>query len=144
MKAHTVTKVEETDRFAVVHIDRPQGVDCCDAGSADALPEGAQCAQTAKWRDLSMRNVALKLRYRPSDGMPPVRSEGEDFPWADPWARRVTKALSNAGARLELSWQGTARQYGLNWKSVATIVKRGWSMACATGAAAGVVVAWMR
>jgi transposase len=23
-----------------------------------------------------------------------------------------------------LSWQGTARQYGLNWKSVATIVKR--------------------
>src|SRR5260370_14518307 len=24
----------------------------------------------------------------------------------------------------ELSWQGTARQYGLNWKSVATIVKR--------------------
>jgi transposase len=24
----------------------------------------------------------------------------------------------------ELSWQGTAREYGLNWKSVATIVKR--------------------
>jgi hypothetical protein len=24
----------------------------------------------------------------------------------------------------ELSWQGTARHYGLNWKSVATIVKR--------------------
>jgi transposase len=38
----------------------------------------------------------------------------------------VTTALSNAVARLarELSWQGTARQYGLNWKSVATIVKR--------------------
>jgi transposase len=38
----------------------------------------------------------------------------------------VTTALSNAVAILarELSWQGTARQYGLNWKSVATIVKR--------------------
>jgi transposase len=38
----------------------------------------------------------------------------------------VTTALFNAVARLatELSWQGTARQYGLNWKSVATIVKR--------------------
>jgi transposase len=24
----------------------------------------------------------------------------------------------------ELSWQGTARHYGLNWKSVATLVKR--------------------
>jgi hypothetical protein len=49
----------------------------------------------------------------------------EDFPWAEPWAR-VTTALSNAVARLarELSWQGTARQYELNWKSVATIVKR--------------------
>ena len=49
----------------------------------------------------------------------------EDFPWAEPWAR-VTTALSNAVAMLarELSWQGTARQYGLNWKSVATIVKR--------------------
>ena len=49
----------------------------------------------------------------------------EDFPWAEPWAR-VTTALSNAVALLarELSWQGTAREYGLNWKSVATIVKR--------------------
>jgi hypothetical protein len=38
----------------------------------------------------------------------------------------VTTVLANAVAMLarELSWQGTARQYGLNWKSVATIVKR--------------------
>jgi hypothetical protein len=38
----------------------------------------------------------------------------------------VTTALSNAVAALawELSWQGTAREYELNWKSVATIVKR--------------------
>src|SRR5205085_12070947 len=49
----------------------------------------------------------------------------EDFTWAESWAR-VTTALSNAVAVLarELSWQGTARHYGLNWKSVATIVKR--------------------
>jgi transposase len=49
----------------------------------------------------------------------------EDFPWAQPWAR-VTTALANAVAELarELSWQGTAREYGLNWKSIATIVKR--------------------
>jgi transposase len=38
----------------------------------------------------------------------------------------VTTALSNAVAvrARELSPQGTARQYGLNWKSVAAIVKR--------------------
>jgi transposase len=42
-----------------------------------------------------------------------------------PWAR-VTRALGNGVARLgrEMSWQGTARQYGLNWKTVAGIVKR--------------------
>src|SRR6202008_589760 len=39
---------------------------------------------------------------------------------------RVTTTLSNAVAVLarELSGQGTGRQYGLNWKSVAAIVKR--------------------
>src|ERR1700694_172255 len=64
-----------------------------------------------------MRKLPLHLRYRPRRVECPrcgVRVEG--FP----------AALSNAVARLarELSWQGTACQYGLNWKSVATIVKR--------------------
>src|SRR2546426_8548627 len=79
-----------------------------------------------EWRDLSMRKLPLKLRYRPRRvECPRCGVRVEDLPWAEPWAR-VTTALSNAVARLarELSWQGTARQYGLNWKSVATIVKR--------------------
>ena len=79
-----------------------------------------------EWRDLSMRKLPLKLRYRPRRVLcPRCGLRVEDFPWAEPWAR-VTTVLSNAVARLarELSWQGTARQYGLNWKSVATIVKR--------------------
>ena len=78
------------------------------------------------WRDLSMRKLPLQLRYRPRRvECPRCGVRVEDFPWAEPWAR-VTTSLSNAVARLtrELSWQGTARQYGLNWKSVATIVKR--------------------
>jgi transposase len=73
-----------------------------------------------------MRRLPLKLRYRPRRvECPRCGVRVEDFPWAEPWAR-VTASLSNAVARLarELSWQGTARQYGLNWKSVATIVKR--------------------
>jgi len=77
-----------------------------------------------------MRKVLLKLRYRPRRvECPRCGLRVEDFPWADPWAR-VTTAVSNAVARLarELSWQGTARQYGWNWKSVATIVKR--AVAC--------------
>src|SRR4051812_10804098 len=73
-----------------------------------------------------MRKLVLKLRYCPRRvECPRCGLRVEDFPWAAPWAR-VTTAVSNAVARLarELSWQGTARQYGLNWKSVATIVKR--------------------
>jgi transposase len=79
-----------------------------------------------EWRDLSMRKLPLKLLYRPRRvECPRCGVRVEDFPWAEPWAR-VTTALSNAVAVLarELSWQGTAREYGLNWKSVATIVKR--------------------
>jgi len=79
-----------------------------------------------EWRDLSMRNLPLKLRYRPRRvRCPRCGVRVEDFPWAEPWAR-VTMSLANAVARLarELSWQGTARHYGLNWKSVATIVQR--------------------
>src|SRR3989442_5448903 len=73
-----------------------------------------------------MRRLPLHLRSRPRRvECPRCGVRVEDFPWAEPWAR-VTTALSNAVARLarELSWQGTARQYGLNWKRVATIVKR--------------------
>src|SRR6185369_16258169 len=76
--------------------------------------------------DLSMRKLPLKLLYRPRRvECPRCGVRVEDLPWAEPWAR-VTTALSNAVAVLarELSWQGTAREYGLNWKSVATIVKR--------------------
>lgn len=79
-----------------------------------------------EWRDLSLRKLPLKLYYRPRRvECPRCGVRVEDFPWAEPWAR-VTTALSNAVARLArvLSWQGTAREYGLNWKSVARIVKR--------------------
>lgn len=77
-------------------------------------------------RDLSMRKLALKLRYCPRGvGCPRCGVRVEGFPWAEPWERVIT-ALSNALAKLarELSWQGSARHYGLNCKSVETIVKR--------------------
>src|SRR4029077_4479842 len=79
-----------------------------------------------EWRDLSTRKLPLRLRYRPRRvECPRCGLRGGDFSWAEPWAR-VTTALSNAVAILarELSWKGTARQYGLDWKSVAAIVKR--------------------
>ena len=126
LKAHTVTKVEETDECMLVHIDRlGKRLLRCGVCRQRCL-EVHDIRKEREWRDLSMRKLPLKLCYRPRRvECPRCGVRVEDFPWAEPWAR-VTTALSNAVAMLarELSWKGTAREYGLNWKSVATIVKR--------------------
>jgi transposase len=126
LKAHTVTRVEETERFMIVHIDR-LGRRMLRCGVCrQRCRKVHSVRKTREWRDLSMRKLQLRLRYRPRRiHCPRCGLRVEDFPWAEPWAR-VTTALANAVAMLarELSWQGTARQYGLNWKSVATVVKR--------------------
>jgi transposase len=126
LKAHTVTHVEETDEAMVVWIDR-LGRRLLRCGVCrQRCREVHSTRPVREWRDLSMRKLPLKLRYRPRRvECPRCGVRVEDFPWAEPWAR-VTTALSDAVAVLarELSWKGTARQYGLNWKSVATIVKR--------------------
>jgi transposase len=126
LKSHRVTKVEENGRHMIVHIDR-LGRRLLRCGVCQRRCRKVHSVRREReWRDLSMRKLPLKLRYRPRRvECPRCGLRVEDFPWAEPWAR-VTTALSNAVARLarELSWQGTARQYELNWKSVATIVKR--------------------
>ena len=126
LKAHTVTQVEETDEAMVVHIDRlGQRLLRCGV-CRQRCREVHSTRPEREWRDLAMRQLPLKLRYYPRRvDCPRCGVRVEDFPWAEPWAR-VTSALFNAVARLarELSWQATARQYGLNWKSVASIVKR--------------------
>lgn len=126
LKAHTVSRVAVTEKFMVVHIDR-LGRRLLRCGVCrQRCREVHSIRPQREWRDLSMRKLALKLRYHPRRvECPRCGVRVEDFPWAEPWAR-VTTALSHAVATLarELSWQGTARQYGLNWKSVATIVKR--------------------
>ena len=126
LKAHTVTKVEETDECMLVYIDR-LGKRLLRCGVCrQRCREVHDIRKQREWRDLSMRKLPLKLRYQPRRvECTRCGVRVEDFPWAEPWAR-VTTALSNAVAVLarELSWKGTAREYGLNWKSVATIVKR--------------------
>ena len=126
LKAHTVTQVVETDECMMVRIDRLGGRLLRCGVCRQRCREVHDVRKEREWRDLSMRRLPLKLRYRPRRVVcPRCGVRVEDFPWAEPWAR-VTTALSNAVAVLarELSWKGTARQYGLNWKSVATIVKR--------------------
>jgi transposase len=126
LKAHTVTQVEEIDGCMLVRIDR-LGKRLLRCGVCHhRCREVHSVRPERQWRDLSMRKMPLTLCYCPRRvECPRCGVRVEDFPWAEPWAR-VTTSLFNAVAMLarDLSWQGTARQDGLNWKSVATIVKR--------------------
>jgi transposase len=126
LKAHTVTRVKESDACMLVHIDRlGKRLLRCGVCRQRCL-EVHDIRKEREWRDLSLRKLPLQLCYRPRRvECPRCGVRVEDFPWAEPWAR-VTTALFNSVARLAraLSWQATARQYGWNWKSVATIVKR--------------------
>ena len=126
LKAHRVTKVEQTGEQMTISIDR-LGTRLLRCGVCRRRCRQVHSIRKERqWRDLSMRKATLILRYRPRRiDCPRCGVRVEDFPWAEPWAR-VTRALGNAVALLarELSWQGRARQYGLNWKTVAGIVRR--------------------
>ncbi len=126
LKGHRVTRVENNEDSLIIFIDR-MGKRLLRCGVCRKRCLNVHSVRKEReWQDLSMRQSRLILRYCPRR-VECLRCgvRVEDFPWAEPWAR-VTRALSNAVARLarELSWQGTARQYGLNWKTVAGIVKR--------------------
>jgi transposase len=126
LKAHRVTKVESSEDSLIIFLDRMgQRLLRCGVCRKRCLHIHS-VRKEREWQDLSMRQSRLILRYGPRRvECPRCGVRVEEVPWAEPWAR-VTRALSNAVARLarELSWQGTARQYGLNWKTVAGIVKR--------------------
>ena len=116
LKAHRVTRVESNEDSLIIFIDR-MGKRLLRCGVCRKRCLHVHSVRKEReWPDLSMRQSRLILRYCPRR-VECLRCgvRVEDFPWAEPWAR-VTRALSNAVARLarELSWQGTARQYGLN------------------------------
>ena len=65
LKAHTVTKVEETDECMLVYIDR-LGKRLLRCGVCrQRCREVHDIRRQREWRDLSMRKLRLKLRYRP-------------------------------------------------------------------------------
>ena len=126
LKVHRVAKVETNQEIMIIEIDRlgrrPLRCGVC----RKPCRRVHSVRKWREWRDLSMRKLPLVLRYQPRRVQ--CRRCGvrvEDFPWAEPWAR-VTRALANAAASLtrELSWRGTARHFGLNWKTAAGIVQR--------------------
>lgn len=126
LKAHRVTQVEQIDQAVVVHIDRlgNRRLRCGQCGRPGRRVHDVR--RVRQWKDLSMRDVSLLLCYQPRRVQ--CRDCGvrvEAFPWAEPWAR-VTRALAGAVTVMarSQSWQQTGRVYALNWKSVASIVRR--------------------
>ena len=126
LKAHRVTKVEQTGEQMTISIDR-LGTRLLRCGVCRRRCRRVHSIREERqWRDLSMRKATLILRYRPRRiDCPRCGVRVEDFPWAEPWAR-VTRALGNAMALLARNSAGRERRgsMGLNWKTVAGIVRR--------------------
>ena len=126
LKAHRVTAVEHEPERVVVQIDRlgQRRLRC--RVCRKPCPRVHNVEEARSWRDLSLHGLPLVLRYRPRR-VHCLRCgvRVEEVPWARPWAR-VTKALACVVAELarHLSWQETARHFRLDWKSVATVVRR--------------------
>ena len=78
------------------------------------------------WQHLSLWGLPVVLHYPPRRvRCPSCGVRREAVPGAGAWAR-VTSALARSVAELarQLSWQETARHFRLDWKSVASIVRR--------------------
>jgi transposase len=126
LKAHYVIAVKPSPEQIVVEIDRLRSRTLRCGVCRGRCRKVHQVEEARRWQDLSLRHLPLVLHYRPRRVRCPrcgVRVEA--VPWAQLWAR-VTTALGRAVAELarHLSWQETARHFRLDWKSVASIVRR--------------------
>ena len=65
LKAHTVTMVEETEECMIIHIDRLGGRLLRCGLCRRRCRKVHSAGRAREWRDLSMRKLPLKLRYRP-------------------------------------------------------------------------------
>ena len=124
LKSHYVRKVEETAEGVVAeivevgnHLPR-----CGHCGQRVGRTKGRMPAR--RWRDLKLRDRPLILTYSPRRVVcPSCGVRVEKVPWAEPYSR-VSKGLALAVAVLarEASLSAVAGHYGINWKTVASIL----------------------
>jgi len=133
LKAHRVRQVREADGQLIAELEWISGrlLRCGRCGTRVRQVHGQRPER--EWRELRIRDQELRLRYAPRR----VRCRYcgprvERIPWAPRW-QRVTHSLSRAIARLarDLSWLKTAAHYGVDWKTVASAVRRAvaWGLA---------------
>lgn len=126
MKAHWVTEVIETEEGWVARVDRlgNRRLRCGHCGGETSLTRGRRPERRSG--DLSLRDKPFWILYRPFRVFcPRCGLRVEKVPWARRW-ERVTQALAQALALLakKLSFKEVAQYFGLDWKGVATVVKR--------------------
>lgn len=126
MKAHFVTQIIQTDEGWVAQVERliNRRLKCSQCHLEVKRTRGR--LRQRSWKDLSLRDEPFWIAYRPFRVQcPRCGLKVEKVPWAKKWAR-VTKALTHAVALLakKLSFKEVAEYFRLDWKVVATIVKR--------------------
>lgn len=127
LKAHFVREMQETPDKLVAVVERlgQRRLRCGRCGREVQHTHG-RVPRAREWRDLRVRDKPLVIVYRPFRVIcPDCGVRVEKIPWAGP-RQRVTHALALAVATLakKLSWAEVAEHFGLNWKTVAAVVKR--------------------
>ncbi len=126
LKSHYVVKIQEVPEAIVAEIQEVGNhlprCGCC------GRPVGRTKGRLPRrqWRDLKIRDRPLVLGYSPRRVVcPDCGVRVEKVPWAERWSR-VTRGLAQAAAvlsrRTDLST--VAGHYGINWKTVAGILRR--------------------
>lgn len=126
LKSHFIAGLEDGEAGLVAWVEHMPGrIWRCGACGLEAHKTSGRL-QEREWRDLGMRDKALRLRYRPFRVRCPICGvRVEKVPWAERWSR-VTTALARSIALLarRMSWKEVAEHFGLAWKVVAVVVRR--------------------
>ena len=126
LKSHFIVKIEEEEEYLIARVERIEGRHLSCAICGLKTPHTSGRLKERRWRDLSMRGKPLILVYIPYRVRCPVCGiRVEKIPWALRWSR-VTIDLARNIALLarRMSWKEVAEHYDLDWKVVATIVRR--------------------
>jgi transposase len=126
LRGHYVTRMRESEGRLIAEIEPVAGrlprCGCC--GRPVRRTKGR--LRRREWRDLMIHRLPLVIAYTPRRvACPDCGVRVEQVPWAQRWSR-VTKGLARAVAELtrKTDLSTVAEQYELNWKTVASIIRR--------------------
>ena len=127
MKAHYVTRVEESEREVVAQVERiPHRRLRCGRCGLDAKRTKGRTENPRRWRDEAMLSKWLVIEYRPWRVVCPVCGVvTEEIPWSERWSRLTRRlAQSIAAMSKDRDWKAVAKFYQVDWKTVLAVIRR--------------------